>query len=137
MPSAHTMQPTARARLAGVSRVDLGDHHADFLSLALSSLANEVPLPLPQSPSGGFAFDRATPRLREAQSLEHEHGVGWGEGHRLFRRRLGEGARAVGTLATKPFEQSAHTVRLPALCLTGRKFTLQALAHLEIALIAH
>src|SRR5262249_21694008 len=73
--------------------------------------------------------------LRNAQSFEHEHRVGGREGDELLRRGLRERARAVGTLAAKPFEHTADTARVVALCLTGRMFLLEALPSLEIALV--
>src|SRR5690242_1080328 len=105
----HTQTPAPAAFLTGMLRVHLSNQHARLLCLAFGKLADQLSLPDGQAASRRFAAHRALPGLWDGQGLEDEHGLSGREGPELLRGGLGEGAGAIATLVTKPFEHAADT----------------------------
>src|SRR5260221_9956388 len=116
----HTHTPAPAAFLTGMLRGHLSHQHACLLCLSFGPLADALSLPEGPAAARRFAAHRALPGLWDAQGLEDEHGLSWREGHELLRGGLGEGAGAIATLVTKPFEHAADTARVRVLCLAGR-----------------
>jgi hypothetical protein len=122
MTLADAAQSTARASLAGIGWVHLSHDHADFLCLAFNSLADELTLPLRQSPPRSLAAYRTLLWLRDGQSFEDEHRTARRKRHELLRCCLRKGACAIGTLTTQPFEHTPNTARVLVLCLVRRDY---------------
>ncbi len=72
---AYPTQPTARAILARVGRIDLRDAHTTFLGFVLDTLADEPTLPQRQASSEGSPSQFALARLRDMQIFKDEHGM--------------------------------------------------------------
>src|SRR5579883_1295267 len=86
MTLAHATQPTPRAILAGVRRIDLGDHHTHLLRLVGGRLPDQLALPDCQTAAGGLPSYRALLGLGDGQRLKDQDGVAGSEGDELLCR---------------------------------------------------
>lgn len=131
VPLADSQQSASGTGPASVGRINLGYGKPTNQCLVLDGDTEFPPRPEGKAPPQGFAANLAFLGLRDAaQVLEDEDSIGRSPLHESRGRLPGEGADAVALRAAKPFEHTADTSRVLALCLSGRELALEARAGL-------
>ncbi len=133
----NTTQPTPRAILTRIGRIDIINQQAAPFSGVGNTLAHQAALPLAQASAGTRAHPQLLGRLRKRQTLEYQHRVGRYPGNQCGGGLLAEGARAMALRATKPFQRAPDRPGVALLCRAGRTLCLETAAGLAGTRVPH
>ncbi|MEM1347099.1 MAG: hypothetical protein AAGI01_00990 [Myxococcota bacterium] len=134
MSLSYTLHPAPIALLRGVRRVDHDHRLPAHLRSVLDALSHQRVGPTVQATSERSIVAVLFGLSFELQVFQHEDSIlacklGEFGSHHLTRR-----PRAIALLLPKPFEGTAHALRVLALCLSGSEFALQSSSRLSCPL---